>query len=321
MSKTDAKLSVSAIIPAHNAERYLADAIGSALRQTYRDIEIIVVDDGSTDGTATIAERYGSRVRLVRQSHCGVSTARNVGAENAHGSLLAFLDADDRWLPERVERQVHALKDRPFLEAVVCATRVVDASLRPITELRQSPDVTVRDLLLFRLTVVSVSSNILMQRHAFEEIGGFDPRLSTSADWLMMYRLLDRGRFTSLPEPLTEYRLHDSNMSSNLARFEQDVFTAFHEIFSRDPSDPMLAPLKRRAYANLHRVLAGAHFVDGNVGPFLRHARTALLTHPSVFPYFIEMPVRRVRRWAGRHRPDSADGSGNAHPIRYPAQR
>src|SRR3954452_15003770 len=108
---------VSAIIPAHNAERFLAAAIDSVLAQTYQPIECIVVDDGSTDGTPAVARSYGDRIRLIPQEQRGVSAARNRGAAEARGELLAFLDADDRWLPERVERQARELEDITTFEA------------------------------------------------------------------------------------------------------------------------------------------------------------------------------------------------------------
>lgn len=289
---------VSAIIPAHNAERFLAAAIDSVLAQTYEPIECIVVDDGSTDGTPAVARSYGDRIRLVRQEQHGVSAARNRGAAEARGHLLAFLDADDRWLPDRVERQAPELDDTTTLEAVVCATRVVDASLNPVGVIRQDPHVTVRDLLLCRAKVVSVSSNLLVRRETYEEVGGFSERLSTSADWALMYRLVERGRLAAIPECLVEYRLHDQNMSSNVERFDRDMFRAFGEVFDGASQAAPVASLKRRAYANLHRMVAGSYFVDHRYGPFLRHAWQAVRSDPSVVPYFLAMPARRLRRKA-----------------------
>jgi glycosyltransferase involved in cell wall biosynthesis len=293
---------VSAIIPAHNADRYLADAIDSALAQTYPGIECIVVDDGSTDRTSIIASAYGERIRVIRQEQHGVSAARNRGAAEARGGLLAFLDADDRWLPERIERQVRELNTGDGTEAAVCATRVVDASLNTLGVIRQNPRVTVRDLLLCRANLVSVSSNLLVTRRAFDEIGGFDERLSTSADWKFMYQLVTRGRLAVLPDSLVEYRLHDTNMSSNVERFGSDMFRAFGQIFDPARRQPGVASLERRAYANLHRMLAGSYFVDGSIGPFLRHAWSAVCTHPSVLTYFLALPARRLRRTARRLR-------------------
>jgi len=287
---------VSAVIPAYNAGKYLSDAIESVLAQTHPGVECIVVDDGSTDSTSAVAERYGDRVRLVRQANAGVSAARNRGASEGRGELLAFLDADDRWLPERVERQVEAFRSRPGVEAVVCATRVVNAELEPLGVLEQDPTVTPDDLLLCRAQVVSASSNLLIRRTAFEGFGGFDERLSTSADWALMFRLVAAGTLAVLSDPLVEYRVHGTNMSSNVARFEGDMLAAFDDIFD-DPDTPSgLRGLRRRAYANLHRMIAGSYFVQRRYRSFGREAVRSIAAHPSTLSYFVALPLRRMRR-------------------------
>jgi glycosyltransferase involved in cell wall biosynthesis len=288
------KATVSAIIPAYNAERFVREAIDSVLAQT-APVECIVVDDGSHDGTAAAVREFGARVRLVEQENRGVSAARNAGAAVAGGEFLAFLDADDRWLPERVERGLAVLDAVDPAEAVLCATRVIDAGGEPVREARQSADLTPEKLLLCSVDVVSPSSNVLIRRAAFDEIGGFDEDLSTSADWLFLYRLLQRRRLGYLDEPLVEYRLHASNMSSNVDRFERDMLTAYATVFA-DPPRPEIARLRRRAYANLHRMIAGSYFVDGRLGGFARHAARSVALHPSTLPYFLGMPLRRLRR-------------------------
>lgn len=285
---------VGAIIPAYNAEAYIRDAITSVLEQSHPDVECVVVDDGSTDGTSAAAAEFGERVRVVRQENRGVSAARNRGAQEARSELLAFLDADDRWLPSRVERGV-AFLERHRVDAVVCATQVVDRSLRPLHVIRPDPEVTTRDMLLCRASVVSVSSNLLVTRDRYEAVGGFDERLSTSADWAMTFRLLERGPIGVVAEALVEYRLHDANMSSSVEAFEHDMLSAFDQVLCGPGADPKLTPLRRRAYANLHRTIAGSYFVDGRRGPFLRHAVRSVAGHPSTLPYFLGMPLRRMR--------------------------
>jgi glycosyltransferase involved in cell wall biosynthesis len=285
---------VGAIIPAFNAERYVRDAISSVLAQTHAAVECILVDDGSTDGTAAAAAEFGERIRIVRQENRGVAAARNRGAREARGELLAFLDADDRWLPQRLERGV-AFLERGGVEAVVCATQVVDRSLQPLRVIRHDPRVTVRDLLLCRASVVSASSNLLVTRDCFDAIGGFDERLSTSADWALTFRLVERGRLAAIAEPLVQYRVHDANMSSSVEAFERDMSFAFDEVLIGPRADPELRGLRRRAYANLHRVIAGSYFVQGRHGAFLRHAVRSVMSHPSTLAYFLGMPLRRAR--------------------------
>jgi glycosyltransferase involved in cell wall biosynthesis len=306
MTDEDRRLKVSVIIPAHNAEPYLRDAIESVLAQSYEVDECLVVDDGSSDRTAELAAGFGDPVRVLRQINRGVSTARNRGARQARGDLLAFLDADDRWLQARVERGVEAIKRQPEADAVICATRVVDRHLRALGVIRQDPALRPEDLLLCRGEMVSTSSNLLIRREVFEQLRGFDERLSTAADWALNYRLIERNKLVTLPEPLVEYRRHGSNMSANVDRFRGDMLVAFDGVFSRADAPKSL---RRRAYANLHRMIAGSYFVEGRRGRFLRHAARSVGGHPSTLPYFLALPLRRLRRGIGAW---SGKASGNS---------
>src|SRR5438105_4680193 len=111
---------VSAVIPVHNGQRYLGEAISSVLAQAHAVIECLVIDDGSTDATGEVAAGFGEPVRYVRQPRAGVSVARNRGAELAGGELVAFLDHDDAWLPRKLELQIAALRARQA-ELALCA--------------------------------------------------------------------------------------------------------------------------------------------------------------------------------------------------------
>src|SRR5262249_36511811 len=110
---------VSVIMPCYNGERYLAESIDSALGQTHPHVELIVVDDGSTDGSRAVAERYGERIQWTQRDHSGIAGARNHGIEQARGEYLAFLDADDLWSPDKLERQVSALEADRSLGIVI----------------------------------------------------------------------------------------------------------------------------------------------------------------------------------------------------------
>jgi len=123
---------VTAVIPAFNAERFVAEAIESVLGQTHPQVECIVVDDGSTDHTAEVVERYGERVRLLRQRNAGVSVARNNGAAAGEGAFVAFLDADDRWHQAKLERQLARLQGATAQTMAVCAVRAIDEAGAPL---------------------------------------------------------------------------------------------------------------------------------------------------------------------------------------------
>jgi glycosyltransferase involved in cell wall biosynthesis len=293
---------VSAVIPAFNSERLLATAIESVLEQTHSPIECIVVDDGSRDATAEVARGYGDRVRLVQEENRGAAAARNRGAALARGELLAFLDADDRWLPARLERQLQALDERVDFAAVMCATEVVDRNLRPLGVIRQDPELTIEKLLMCRSPLVSTGSNLLLTRECYQSVGGFDETLPSRAgaeDWQMNYRLVERGTLTTIPDVLVQYRVHAGNASASAARLEADMVEAFGRIYSDTPLQPGVRRLRRRAYANLHRMLAGAYYVEHSFGQFARHLARSISWHPSTLPYFLATPLRRrlVRSW------------------------
>jgi glycosyltransferase involved in cell wall biosynthesis len=287
---------VSAVIPAHNAAQYLPDAIESVLSQTSPVGECIVVDDGSTDGTAAAARAFEGEVRLIEQHNAGPAAARNRGVSASSGDFLAFLDADDRWLPERIERQVAALAQDPRFAAVVCAMQVVDGSMRPVGVIQQRPDVSVEDMLTWRTMLCPTPSSLLIERRCFEAIGGFDERIFGSEDWLLTFRLVARRALTAIPDPLVQYRIHETNISSSAERLEREMLRAYQAVFSDSRAPPEVRRLRRKAYANLHRVIAGAYFAEGNLTAFAREALVSLATHPSTLPYFLATPVRRLRR-------------------------
>jgi glycosyltransferase involved in cell wall biosynthesis len=304
MPQTEHTRRVSAVIPAFNSEHLLATAIDSVLAQTYAPTECIVVDDGSTDATADVARAYGPSVRLVQRENRGAAAARNTGAALAQGELLAFLDADDRWLPDRLLRQLQAM-DRLDVGAVMCATEVVDSDLRHLGVIRQSPRLTIDEILLCRSPLVSTGSNLLIRRDCFEAVGGFEETLPSKAgaeDWLMIFRLVERAKLETIPDVLVQYRVHGANMSATAGRLEVDMLEAFARIYSSDRLEPAVKRHRRRAYANLHRMLAGSYYVEGRFLKFGRHAAKSIAWHPSTLGYFLATPLRRCQR--GSQSPD-----------------
>ena len=193
------------MIPAHNAGLYLHEAIDSAFAQTHRPVEVIVVDDGSQDDTRTVAERYGERIRFRRDEHRGAGAARNAAVELATGEYLAFLDADDRFLPEKLEHQLAALDADPELDMVFGHVREfvspeltdeVRAAIRPPAP--PSPWMT--------------PNLMLIRRGSFDRVGSFatELRVAETVDWYA--RATDLGlKGLTLPEVVLERRLHPLN--------------------------------------------------------------------------------------------------------------
>lgn len=290
---------VSVIIPNYNYARFLPQAVDSVLQQTYSRVEVIVVDDGSQDDSAAVLAAYGDRIRFFRQENSGVTVARNRGAFAAAGEYLAFLDADDYWLPTKLERQMELYRRDPELGLTHCGVEEFDNEVRqgclPARRLDGMEGWVARELLLFeRAVILGGGSGLIMPRALFEEVGGFDQRLSTSADWELFYRLALRRRVGFVAEPLVRYRIHGANMHGNLAAMERDMLLGYGKAFD-DPA-AKFAPLRRRCYGNLYMTLAGSSFRAGQYAKAAAHACRSFWFAPTRATHLLGMPVRWWRR-------------------------
>lgn len=203
---------ISCIVPVFNGERYLQETLDSVLEQTYAAIELIVADDGSSDGTRAIVASYGQRVHYVRQQNAGHAAARNLGLGVARGAFVAFLDADDLWHPEKLERQMGRFRALPKL----------DVSVTFVQNFR-SPELAADggyddDPALARGVPGYRSVTLLARRAVFHTVGNFDPDLKHGNDTDWFLRAADSGAEIELmPDVLVYRRLHDSNRSRLLA--------------------------------------------------------------------------------------------------------
>jgi glycosyltransferase involved in cell wall biosynthesis len=198
---------VSAIVPTLNAERFLADALESIAAQTYPHREVVLVDGGSTDGTLALADRHEG-VRQVRQSGSGLADAWNCGLEAAGGELIAFLDSDDWWEPDKLGRQVAVLDADPAVDCVIARVRFV---LEPGYAIPPGfkPELLESD------HVANMPSALLARRSVFDRIGVFDIRLEITPDIDWFARVKDAGlRLEVVPEVLVSKRVHDANLST-----------------------------------------------------------------------------------------------------------
>jgi glycosyltransferase involved in cell wall biosynthesis len=218
---------VSVIIPAYNYVQFLERAVRSAFAQQYRPIEVIVVDDGSTDGTPTLCSQLQaefSELRYIRQANAGLSAARNTGIASATLPFVAFLDADDEWLPDMLATVMAGFASQPPSTPVVaCNSYRVDPAGAPIGEKNTYPRgdryFTAADILL---KTRFMPSSAVARRAAFDFTGLFDTTLRSSEDRDMWLRLAAvHGPIQYLDKPLVRIRRHGANMSRNADRMRQ----------------------------------------------------------------------------------------------------
>jgi glycosyltransferase involved in cell wall biosynthesis len=204
---------VSCIVPAFNSARYIAETLDAIFAQTYRPIEVIVVDDGSTDGTDEIVARYGESISCVRQRNAGPATARNRGWKLAQGDFIAFCDADDLWHPEKLARQMAQFAAHPQTDW--CVTHVQNFWIDELSWQRACIDG-------HPLTKPQPGFNtqcLLIRRHVLEKMGGFDARFRHADDTDILIRARDAGFVHAvLPDVLVRRRVHFTNYSRTGAR-------------------------------------------------------------------------------------------------------
>lgn len=208
---------VSAIIPVYNQERYLGSAIDSVLGQTFRDFELIVVDDGSTDRTPEVIASYGSRVRAFRKPNGGGASALNLGIREARGEWIAWLSSDDLWEPTKLERQVAAIRGNPSAALLYTDVLQIDAEGHALGR-QHFPcpaDPRERAILMVRRCFINGSST-LIRGDVFTAVGLFDEADRLTPDYDMWLRVVGRYEVVHIPEPLIRYRIHPGQTSANV---------------------------------------------------------------------------------------------------------
>jgi glycosyltransferase involved in cell wall biosynthesis len=291
---------ISVIIPTHNHAQYVRDAIDSALDQTLPPLEVIVIDDGSTDATPEMLAAYGRRIRTIRQSNRGVGAARNTGIGAARGDCLSFLDSDDEWMPRKLERQMARLAADPALGIVHCAAERFDTTGTTAPGRLTGLEGWVREEILRfdREVIVAPGSSLLVPRQVAEEAGGFDERLPPSEDWDFCCRVAERHRVGYVPEVLVRYRQHPRGIHLDIPGMERAMLLALEKQFASP--DDVLQPLKRHSYGRLHRILAGCYFERRQPRAFVRHLVKSLRYDPSNAGYFAAYPWRVIARARAR---------------------
>ena len=239
---------VSVIVPCHNGARFLADAIESALAQTHPAIETIVVDDGSVDDTPAILERYADRVRVLHQQNRGPSAARNAALAVARGEYVAFLDADDRFRPEKIARQVAILDTRPDIGLVYGGWRFIDEEGRSLPgEGRPRGEGDMLPALLLGNPIHPLAA--VVRRTLVAEVGGFEESLRGCEEWDLFLRLSRRGmRWASIDATLGDYRVHPAQSHGQTRMMLASAIHVLERFFSDPELPPVLRAVEGRAF-------------------------------------------------------------------------
>lgn len=281
---------ISVIVPAYNAEPYLGEALRSVLSQTCADLELIVVNDGSTDKTGDVARSFTDpRVLVLDRRNGGVSSARNAGLDVARGSFIAFLDADDAMEPTNLSEKLEALvrtgSDWVYGDLLICDERLRSTG----RVLRGTDDDVARTILLATDTAVpAMCSNALLKRSCFDAGYRFPLHLSNAADQHFALAMAQAFTYHHLPRALDRYRVLPKSMSRNVALYEADHQRLFKE--AERLGLMMDARFARTCRSNLHWSIGGSWWLDGR-SPLraLPHFLRAVLTDPLII-------VRRLRR-------------------------
>lgn len=274
-------------MPSYQKARFIGEAIASVLAQTYPALELIVVDS-STDDTPRILEAYGSRIRVIRSEPRGISAARNTGICAAQGKYIAFLDADDTWVPSKLEKQVASLERHPSV-GLVCSDVLFrdDSGVRPGRAFAGAqpragmvlPDIFTGSF-LGTLTVVA-------RRECFDDVGMFDETITASEDHDMWLRISRKWAVDFVDEPLAEYRYSSDQASADRPRTlygmagrpDSGLIRVQERAYAESPELRALEPAALdRGFFNLYLELAQLWLAEGKRAP----ARTMLARHRRV---------------------------------------
>jgi glycosyltransferase involved in cell wall biosynthesis len=213
LSVTDLNPLVSIIIPCYNGETYLEETITSALMQTYQNVEVLVIDDGSTDGSSAIAQKFP--VRYIRQENRGLTPTRNRGIRECQGSYVVFLDADDRLRPDAIESGLRVFAENPecamsvgdHLFVAEDGSYLADSNKKCLTASHYEA--------LLRSNFIEMISSVLFRKSALEKVEGFDTGLRVAEDYDLYLRIARDSQICCHPAVIAEYRLHQNNASHN----------------------------------------------------------------------------------------------------------
>jgi len=286
------KPKVSIIIPTYNMGHYITTAIESIFFQIYKNYEIIVVDDGSTDNTEEILSQYGNKIRIISQNHKGLACARNLGIRNSRGEYIALLDADDAWLPNRLLKQVPILDNKPRIGLVHSNLIEIDDNGNTLGISSQTKRLTTNSIalnLLFRSQHI-LCPTVLLRKKCLQDVGVFDENLSWFGveDRDLWIRIAMHWKIEYINIPLALYRIRHDAMSKNIKK----MMKARYYIVKKYTKNLFgFSLLRQRMLSAIHLELADGLAWRGNPDKSLQEYFKAI----KLFPFNIIIYVNFLK--------------------------
>jgi glycosyltransferase involved in cell wall biosynthesis len=279
---------VSVVIIAHNCAQYVGHAIQSVLEQTWPRLELIVVDDGSTDATGAVIQRVSDpRMKYVRQTNKGPNAARNEGIRHARGDLIAFLDCDDWWLPAKLEKQIAKAAGHPEIGLVYSLAIRVDETGAEGDRFDSVVEGRVLDRLLFGNCIAGSASSALVTRRAVDAVGTFDESLHYAEDWEYWIRIASQFAVACVPDFDVYLLNRPGSQGKNAHATRRDSLRFIHTALDRyAPSRPMF---RRAALAQLHYVASYNLWASGRIWDARRELVRSLMYNPLHLTYYKRM--------------------------------
>lgn len=284
-------ITVSVIIPVYNRAQTVLDAIRSVLEQTFRDFELLIIDDASTDDIeGSLASVGDDRVRLVRlKENRGAAGARNAGIRESKGLYVAFLDSDDQWLPEKLERQLQFMRAPATASRASCTGFALLTPRHPEGEVRIDEDAAT-DVGLSLGCRVSPGSTLVYERSLFEEIGALDETMRRLEDWDWLLRYTKRAKLTIVPEVLARI-----DAQSHQGLLYEDVANAAQHMKQLHFTDVWFPDLSRARFLSaLQTECAWTAYRNGRYGLGLGHFLRSLCLYPYRPPVVVKRMVKTV---------------------------
>jgi glycosyltransferase involved in cell wall biosynthesis len=288
---------VSVVIPVYNGENFVDACLDSIAAPTYRPLEIIVINDGSTDGSGARAENHRSKPAVITIPHSNLPSARNEGIRRARGDYIAFCDVDDLWMPPKLEKQAGKLSASPEIGLVFTAVATIGATAgkpkkRRSCRLELNFNTGDQFAILAQKSIIAPSS-VMIRRTVLEKTGLFDEDLFSCEDWDLWLRIArSRSRMHRLDEPLTLYRRHGANMSKKVEVMHASRMRVLEKAFEGLAETPALLRLKNKALASAWFEAANSFYSSGDYGRFRATYKEARryghpLTSPKALRRFI----------------------------------